>query len=258
MEALETVGDAIAALGHNNPPALSPFETVQAKINDLYAEAKQWLDGEPVTTQGQADALNALIVYIRAAEKEADELRKDEAKPHDEAKAEIQSRYNALIGETKTVKGLTVLAVAAAKKALTPWLEAQDAIKRERERIAREEAEAAQKRAQEALEASRATADLEAREQALRLADVAESATIAAKVASNDTAKAKGGSGRATTLRSFYSAEITDELAFGKWAWAHRKPEYQGFLQDLADKTVSQNHNQEIPGLKIIEERRAV
>lgn len=246
-----------AGMGHNAPPEQTPYEAITTKINDLYDEAKQWLDGEPVTTQQYADSLNKLILAIRDAAKEADELRKEEAKPHDEAKAEIQARYNLLIGDTKSIKGKTVLALEAAKKAITPWLEAQDKIKREAERVARETAAAAQRAAQEAFAKAQAD-DLAAREAAEALAQAAAQAEIAAKVAAKDTAKAKGGTGRATGLRSFYHAEITDGTAFARYIWQNHRQDMDEFLAAFAKKLVDQNHDREIPGVTIHEERKAV
>jgi polyhydroxyalkanoate synthesis regulator phasin len=108
----------IAQIGDNNPP--SPFDEIKSRIDDLYNEAKLWLDGEPVTTQEQANALNTLENRIREAAKEAETLRKSEVKPLDEAKAEIQERFNALIGETKTVTGKTVMAISTIKSFLKP------------------------------------------------------------------------------------------------------------------------------------------
>lgn len=244
-----------ADIGHNNPP--SPFEDIETKINDLYDEAKQWLDGEPVDSQGQADALNTLINMIRDAEKEADTLRKDEAAPHDEAKAEIQARFNVLIGKTKSVKGKTVLALGAAKAALTPWLEKLDAEKREAERVAREEAEEARRLAQAAMALSEPE-DLASREQAEALVGKAKTADITARLATKDKAHANGGTGRATGLRSYYTAEINDKTTFARWLWTNRKSEMDGFLSEMAGKIVSQNHDQDIPGVTIHEERKAV
>lgn len=246
----------VAAIGHNAPP-LTPFEVIETKINDLYTEARQWLDGEPVATQQYADAVNKLINAISDAEKEADALRKEEARPFDDAKAEIQARYNVLIGNTKSVKGKTVMALEAAKKALTPWLQEQDRIKREAEKKAREAAEAAQKAAQEAFAKAQAD-DLAAREKAEELAAAAKKAEIAAKVAEKDTAKAKGGAGRATGLRSFYHADITDAREFARYVWVSHKAEMDEFLSTLAKRLVDQNHDRTIPGVTIREERKAV
>ncbi len=243
----------VATIGHNR----SPFELVADKINDLYAEAKQWLDGEPITTQGQADELNKLINLIRDAEKEADALRKDEAKPHDDAKTEIQARYNPLISKNKANLGKTARAIDAARIALTPWLEKLDAEKREAERIALQEARAARKIAEDALRASEAT-DLAAREEAEELVQDAKHADIAHRMAVKDKAHAKGGEGRATSLRTYYRAEVTDPIAFAGWLWERRQTEIAEFLQATAKRMVDENPNQEIPGVTIHEDRRAV
>lgn len=60
-----------AVIGGNNPPEPTPFELSKQAIEDLYEEARQWLDGDPVSTQAQADALNTLQARIKDAAKEA-------------------------------------------------------------------------------------------------------------------------------------------------------------------------------------------
>src|SRR3546814_8195285 len=77
-------------IGHNNPP--SPFDDIKAEIEALHEEARGWLDGEPVASQGQADALDKLKGMIRDAEKKAENLRKAEVKPFDDGKAAVQAR----------------------------------------------------------------------------------------------------------------------------------------------------------------------
>lgn len=245
----------IAVIGHNSPP--TPFDDISERIDDLYEEAKGWLDGKPVDSQGQADALNTLINMIREVEKEADALRREEVKPFDDGKAEVQARYNPLIGKTKSVTGKTVLAVDAAKKALTPWLEKLDAERREAERLAREKAEAARKAAEQAFILSERE-NLAERENAERLNELARQAESKARAAAKEKAHAKGGTGRATGLRSEWRAEITDKREFARWLWTNRQSEMSGWLNEMAGKIVKQNHDQDIPGVNIIEERKAV
>lgn len=238
--------------GHNRPP--SPFEEIKSKIEMLYEDAKGWLDGFTVATQGQADNLNELINMIREAEKEADALRKAEAKPFDDGKAEVQARYNPLIAKGK---GKTALALETAKQALTPWLDKLDQEKRAAEAKAKNEAEEAARKAQEAFRQSDVT-DLAAREEAELLAADAKQKDIAARVAAKDKAHAKGGAGRATGLRSYYTPEITDYTAFARWVWHKRKEEMRGFLYEMAEKLVRQNPSVTADGLTVNEERRAV
>lgn len=256
----ETMTDAaVAKIGDNNPPEQTPFEQISDTINDLYTEAKHWLDGDPVASQDQADAINTLINLVKDAAVEADELRKTENAPFDEGKAEVQARYAPLIAKTKGTKGKTVMALEAAKAALTPWLEKLDAQKRETERAAREEADAAQKAAEEAFQNSQVD-DLAAREAAEKLAEVAKRANATAAAAEKDKAHAKGGTGRATGLRTTYRAEITDMTEFARWYWANRQSEMMGIFNECAAKLVAQNHEiaSTVPGLTVHEERKAV
>lgn len=246
---------AAPAAGHNNPP--SPFDEVKAKIEGLYDEAKNWLDGEPVATQGQADGINKLIVMIREAAAEADDLRKTENKPFDDGKAAVQARYAPLIADTKSVKGKTVLALEAAKKALTPWLDKLDREKREAEAKARKEADEAAAKAAEAFRLSD-QADLAAREEAEKLAEEAKQKEIAARQAANVKVIAKGGTGRGTGLRSYYTPEITDATAFARYVWQNHREEMAEFLQAIAKRLVDQQHDRTLPGVTIHEERKAV
>ena len=241
----------IAKIGHNAPP--TPFDEIKTRIEDLYAEAKQWLDGEPVTTQDQANALNTLENRIREAAKEAEALRKGEVKPLDDAKAEIQERFNALIGETKTVTGKTVMAIAAIKSALKPYLLELDRIQREEAAKAREEAEKAEQAARAAMQ-SREADNLEQREEAERLVNEAKALNAAASKAEDAKAHAKG-DGRATGLRSVWRAQMNSPFDAAAWAWKSHREELTVFVQGLADRDVRDLKMRTIPGFNIIEER---
>ena len=83
----------------------------------------------------------------------ADSRRKDEVKPFDDAKKEVQDRYHPLIGDTKAGKGKAVLITEACKAATTVWLIKLDDEKR---RVAAEAAKAADE-ARKAAEAAFAT-----------------------------------------------------------------------------------------------------
>src|SRR3546814_5731055 len=78
----------------NNPPA---YEAISLHIEDLIAEAHNFLDGEPIKAQGQADAVGKLLDMIRQAKKAADEQRVIEKKPHDDAAKAVQTKYKPLI-----------------------------------------------------------------------------------------------------------------------------------------------------------------
>lgn len=239
-----------AGIGHNNPP--TPFDLVKEKIEGLYLEAKNWCDGEPLASQEQADEVQRLMRMIQAVEKEADEHRKEEARPHDEAKAAIQERYNTLIGKTKSVTGLTIKAVDACRAALTPWLRKVD---EENRKAAEEARRAAEEKQREAMAAMRARQSLDDMEAAERIATEAKEADIAARRAANAKASAKG-AGRAVTLRDRYTPEITDYNAFAKYVWTAHRADLEQFLAIEAGKLVASGVRT-LPGVTIHHEQVA-
>lgn len=243
----------LSVIGHNNPPEPTPFEAIKARIDDLYGEAVLWLDGEPVTTQQQANALNTLENLIRMAAKDAEALRKQEVAPLDEAKSEIQSRYNPLIGETKSVTGKTVKAIDAVKSALKPYLLEVDRQQREAARNAQEEADAAIREAQEAL-AKRDASNLETIDRAEQL--IADAKDLQMDAAKLEAAKPQAkGDGRATGLRTVYRAEMTSYRDAAAWAFKNKRPELEVFLMDLANKEIRAGKRQAFEGFNVIEER---
>lgn len=239
-----------AVIGGNNPPP-TPFDAVSEKIQDLYEEAKNWCDGDEIASQEQADEIQKLMRMIQAAEKEADLARKEEARPHDEAKAAIQERYNPLIGKTKSVTGKTILAINACKKALAPWL-------RKVEEENRRKAEEARKEAEEKAEAARAAMrerqSLEDAARAEALVQEAKKAEADARKAGNAKASAKG-EGRAITLRDKYTPEVTDYTAFARWVWLNHRADMREFLDAYAVKMVSAGVRSGIDGVTINHER---
>lgn len=245
---------AIATIGHNQPPEPTPFELSKEAITSLFEEAKNWLDGDPISSQGQADEVQKLLRMIQAAEKEADERRIKENEPFDAGKAEVQTRYAPLIGNTKTTKGMTVLAVDACKKALAPWLEKIDAENRAKAEALRKEAEEKQRIAMEAMR--QRNGDLEASAKAEALVQEAKRAETEARRADNAKASAKG-EGRAVTLRDYYTPEITDATAFARHVWLTHRSDMETFLAGMAAKLVASGVHT-IPGVTVHHERRAV
>lgn len=237
----------VATIGHNQCP--TPFDDIETRIDDLYAEAKQWLDGEEVTEQSQADALNTLASQIREAAKEAEEMRKAEAKPFDDGKKAVQERYNPLIQKGK---GKTELALNAVKSSLKPYLLELDRIQQEAAQKAREEAERAERDAQAAMQ-HRDPSNLEQQEEANRLAEQAKAAQQAANKASNAKAHAKG-AGRATGLRTRTKVSIANERDAAAWAWKHEREQLMIFILTLAEKSVRAGSTK-LDGFSITEEK---
>ena len=230
-------------IGHNQPPA--GYEICKRDIDDLYEEAKQWLDGEPVTDQEQADALNTLAARIREASKQAEENRKQEAKPFDEGKADVQARY-------KPLKTMADSALDAVKAALKPYLLELDRQQREAAEKARQEAEAKRLEAERAF-AKRYGANLES-------AEAAEAALQAAKKAEADAARAEKakahakGDGRATGLRTQWAVAIENESTAMQWAWKSYRTEMLAHCMELAKAEVRRG-KRTIDGFIITEEK---
>lgn len=242
--------NVIAKIGHNKPP----FELSKETISDLYEEAKNWLDGEEITSQEQADELQKLMRMIQAAEKEADARRKDEQEPFKSEIDAIQARYNELIGNNKSVKGMTVRAIEACKKALAPWLIKVDEENRRKAEEARKEAEAKAEAARKAMQERQSLDDAERAEQLVREAKQAEAD---ARRAGNAKASAKG-EGRAVTLRDYYMPEVTDYTAFARFVWTAHRQDMLDFLNIEAAKLVAAGIHSGIPGVEVKHERRAV
>jgi hypothetical protein len=247
-----------AQIGGNNPPsdAEVAFAAFKTNAEDLYAEAKNWLDGAAIATQGQADAISALLGMIREASGDIEKARKAEVKPLDDAKTAIQARYNELIGETKSVKGILVRATEACKAALVPWLRKQEDERRaEAERLRKEAAEKAAAAA-EAARAASAQADLQAVEDAEALVKDAQAALKQANAADKSKARAGGADYRAVGLRSIWKPVLTDA---GKALrhYAERNPEaLKAFLLSLAEQDVRAGLKT-IPGFEVREDRVA-
>ena len=242
----------VAQIGHNNPP--SPFDEAEAKILDLYEEAKNWCDGEPINSETQAGKVSELISLLRGAEKEADTLRKAEAKPHDDAKKAIQDKYNPLIQKDK---GKTSLAIELCKQALKPWMEKKLREKEEAGRRAREEAEAEKRKAAEAMRAAQKTADLVLREEAERLAENAKLAEVAAQKIAKEPANVKGAGGKSSHFRTSYEPEILDASTVSRHYWETNKEALMWKIMELVKADFAMG-KRNIPGVKCNEIKTVV
>ena len=243
-----------ANIGHNKPP-VTPFDESREEITGLYEEAKLWLDGEPVETQEMADKIGLLLDKIRKASKVADDRRKEEVKPFDAGKKEVQARYNELIGDTKTVTGIAVKATKACKEALAPYLAEQDRKQREAEEAARKEAEAKRKEAEEAIRAS-SVANLQEREEAEAKLKEAEKAEKVLSVASKQKAQAKVAGGRAISLRTIYRPEIIDLREVARYYWQEKPEEMQRIFTQMVEVDV-RSGARNIPGVTVHEDKVA-
>lgn len=242
------VADRYIGKEDNGGPALSPYEAIRDEIEDLFLEASNWADGEPIASPEQADEVTRLLDSIADAMKRADGARVDENKPFDDGKAEVQARWNALIGKTKTVTGRAVMAKEALQAVLTPWRNKVEAEKRAEAARLREEAELAAAEAQAAFRDS--TVDnLEERARAESLAVAAQDIAKVAKRADKAAVTKTG-------LRSVWTATLTDEGAALDWAYQRAPERFRELVQALADEAV-RGGLRVVPGFVVGEERVA-
>lgn len=224
----------LAVAGHNAPPEVTIFQ----EIDDLYDEAKNWADGEPITSQAMADAITALREGIHEAGKKADALRVEAKRPHDEAAAAVQSLFNPYV---QPKKGRVDMAKSALDALLTPWRNRIAAEKAaEAARIAAE-AEAVRQQAVAAMQASAGNlAEREAAEELLTDARRLE------KTARRSEKAATTGLG----LRTVWDAVLVDEEAAMDWLWARAKDEVLAVAQRNADELVRSGVRQ-VPGFVV-------
>ncbi|SFB52539.1 hypothetical protein SAMN03159496_04661 [Rhizobium sp. NFR07] len=225
---------------HNQPPYIAIF----TEIDDLYEEAKNWADGEAISSQEMHDAIEKLYDGLHEAGKKADALRVEDKKPLDDQVAAVQSRYNPYI---QPKKGKVDLAKSTLGALLAPW----------RKKVADEKAAEAAKQAAEAAAAKEAaeaairssSGNLAAREEAEELLADAKKMERGAKRA--DKAATTG-----TGLRSVWSAEIADEEAALEWAYTLAPVEFMALALSLANERVRAGAR-ELPGFRVVEEKVA-
>jgi hypothetical protein len=264
-QALAAPDNPRAVIGDNNPPVETPaaapeatWEAIKVHLDDLLTEAANWADGIAIENDDQSAAVATLQRSLQDAVTLADKARVAEKKPLDDLIEEIQNRYNAYIAPLKNrAPGSASKAIAALQNLLTAWLTKKDDERRQRER---EAAAAAAKAAAEALTAkaeAKETTDLEVMDRAEDKLAEAEQLIRQAKGVASEKVQARG-EGRAIGLRSYWSAEITDQKA----AILHyMKTRPEAFIQ-LTQQLASEDARNEatrctIPGVQFIEELRA-
>lgn len=210
------------------------------------AEAKHWLDGEPIANEEQANTVSSLLNRLRRLSKDADAARATEKKPHDDAAKAVQAKW-------KPITDKATLAAAVAKEALAPWLLQIE--QRQIEEAAAAQAEAARlaKIAQEAMQAS--AGDLTARDDAERLLKAAGAAQKDAAKAAKQKAHATGGE-KAIGLIDKFTPALTDSAAALKHYRERQPEELKAWLLEQARKDVHAGIRS-IPGFTITHERVA-
>lgn len=227
-----------------NAPA-DPAVLFGEEIDDLMLEARNYLDGEPIANEQQAEAVSSLLNRARRVAKDADDARRHEKKPHDEAAKAVQLKWTPIIGKAE-------LAADTCKQALAPWLQAVEDENRRQAEIAAAEA---LRLSITANEARIAATSLEAKEDAERLLKSADAARKDAAKLDKAKAHACGGE-RAIGLVDVYTPVLVDPVLAARHYFATQPEAFEEWLIDQARKDV-RGGVRSIPGFEITSERKA-
>ncbi len=223
----------------NQPPDVLAME----RIYDLYDEAKNWADGEPISSEEMHGVVTDLDSQLAEAFKVADEMRKAEKKPHDEAGKAVQKKWAKAID---TSKGRVKLAREALKPLLNDWRARVDREQRERAEALRAAAMAAAEEAKEAMFTSRG--DLDAREDAEEIAEAAKKLEREANRAVRDAGKGLG-------LRTKYIVEIVNPADALDWAFSKAPKAFEEMALTMAQDHANVSKTETIPGFRVTKEK---
>lgn len=222
-----------ATIGDNQPPALEAFSMA---IDDWMDEAKNHLDGKEIENQAQADDLGTILKTMKELARDAEKARKAEKQPHLDAGKAVDASWKPYLDKAKLV-------IAEATKPLTAWRTKVQAEKDAEAQQLREEAEAAERKAQEA---RKEAASLEEAEQAEAMLQQADKA----KKTANKIDRAPTG------LRTTWEVEVTDYGAL----LAHYKSNMPDRVKDWLAQQAQRDVNggvRMIPGVIVHERKRA-
>ncbi|PDS97543.1 hypothetical protein CO659_12845 [Rhizobium sp. S9] len=229
-----------ATIGHNQPPSATIFQ----EIEDLFDEAKNWADGEPITSPEMHDAIDNLRTQIHEAGKRADALRVEEKKPLDDQVKAIQDKYNPYI---QPKRGKVDMAKSALDALLTPWRTRVAAEKAAEAARVAEAAAAAKRAADEAIRAS--SGNLAAREEA-------EEQLAEARRLERGAGRAWKAATTGTGLRTVWTATLVDAEAGLDWAYTKDPARFTELVQAMANEAVRAGVR-EVPGFAVVESKVA-
>lgn len=206
-----------AVIGANNPP--DPIDTLSEPYDAARMESESWLDGTPVTNEGQMNAVDWLRKEMRDWRLGLEKGQKEATAPlHLAYKIELD-RWKPIIEDAKRIEAGLVATTDTFKRKLA---EEKEAARKEAERLAWETTRSAQEAARQAdasnIEAQRAVADKMAEAQA------AQKLAMAAKA---DTVKG---------LRSVTRTVVIDELQLARWLWSNDRDAVLAFNAERARK----------------------
>ncbi len=230
---------APAPIGHNSPPL---FDALSLAMDDARDTAADFLDGKPITDQGQADAVGRIVSEVKKLRKDAEDARKEEKRPHDDAAKAVQAKWLPLLDKADTI-------VTAAQRPLTDYLAKLAAEQARQAELAREEANRKQ---QAAIAAQRAS------EGSVEAVEAAKAMQKDADKAVKDAARAEkakpqvAGMDRAIGLRSSRVATVRHYNLLLDWLIANDRPALEAFMDEYARKAMAT-----LPGVEVSTERKA-
>lgn len=243
-EAIQEMHAQALPTGHNGGPPLDDEAAIMAAIDDLYGEARNWADGEPITSQEVADAITKLHDGLHDLGKRGDELRIEEKRPWDEKVDAVQQKWNPYV---QPKKGRVAMGKAALGELLTAW---------RLDQTRKAEAEAAAKRAEAARLAEEAQAAIRASAGNLEARERAEEKLAEAKSADKWAGRAEKKATTGTGLRTTWQTTIADELAALDWAFSKAPADFLALALSLAEAEVRVG-KRKIDGFNIVEQKVA-
>lgn len=229
-----------AASVPSNIPA-DPFEALKIEFAAEQEVAAELL-AKPVTEQNHADQIAVLTKRLSSIKSKATSLHKTEKHPSLDESRRIDTKWRDLKEEPDTL-------TKKLKRHLDAYLNELDRQEKERQRIAREEADRIRREAEAAAEAAAQEGNAQAAAEAGRLE---REAAAAAREAQARNASA-GRTGAKVSLRTFTFATITD---FDALLMALKdRPEIRECVETLANRAAKSGV--ELPGMTISSEQRA-
>lgn len=229
-----------AATVPSNMPT-DPFEALKIEFAAEQEVAAELL-AKPVTEQVHADQIAVLTKRLSGIKSKATNLHKTEKQPSLDEGRRIDTKWRDLKEEPDTL-------TKKLKRHLDAYLNELDRQEKERQRIAREEADRIRREAEAAAEAAAQEGNAEAAAEADRLE---REAAAAAREAQARNASA-GRTGAKVSLRTFTFATITDFDAL--LMSLKDRPEIRECVETLANRAAKSGV--ELPGMTISTEQRA-
>lgn len=239
-----------AGIGHNSSDPVAKREALREQIAAFLRGLDIWSERKTVTTE-TAPRMRDFIAGLKKLAKEADEARKAEKKPHDDAAKAVQAAWAPVLDR---IDG----ALKVAEPMLAAYLREEQRKAHEAEMAARRAAEEAERAKAAALaDAQAATRESERIEAQARAAELEaarqEAAARAAAVSAPVRVESATGLAKRAGLRTVRKARVTDIARALFHYRAH--PEIGALIERLANADIRAAKGAEIaiPGIEIVE-----